>query len=89
MSLNSDEEFPVDTQPTPNVASHSSPLLPPSYSLALGLDLQEEAEPGFRKQHLEETPGESSYMFADSASSFCPLTSDIQALTASELLKNR
>lgn len=90
MSLNSDEEFPAETQTTLNVAPPPSPLLPPSYSLALGLDLEEgPLEPGFRKQPLEEPSGESSHILADSASTFCPLTSHIQALTASELLKNR
>ncbi|XP_056869498.1 piezo-type mechanosensitive ion channel component 2-like isoform X1 [Takifugu flavidus] len=75
-----DEEFPAETQTTLNVAPPPSPLLPPSYSLALGLDLQEEQlEPGFRSSHI----------LADSASTFCPLASHIQALTASELLKNR
>lgn len=78
-SLNSDEEF---------VEAHleeAPPLLPPSYSLALGLDLQED-QSGFRKQHLEDPLGDT---LADSASTSCPLTSHIQALTASELLKNR
>lgn len=82
----SDEELPADEGPGLDVAP---PLLPPSYSLALGLDLQEELEPAFRKQPLEGPSGGSSYLLADSASTFCPLTSHIQALTASELLKNR
>uniref|UniRef100_H3D7M7 Piezo-type mechanosensitive ion channel component 2a, tandem duplicate 2 n=1 Tax=Tetraodon nigroviridis TaxID=99883 RepID=H3D7M7_TETNG len=61
----------------PSLSSHEEEappppgLLPPSYSLALGLDLPEEEPVG------------------DSASSSCPLASHVQALTASELLRNR
>lgn len=108
--MNSDEEsnkqLPVDIQPTLNLTSPSSPtspsslLLPPSYSLALGLDLheeeveehrrrREEAGSGFRRQLLGQTPGERSDFLSDSASTSCPLASHIQELTASELLRNR
>lgn len=72
------------------MAPPSSPLLPPSYSLALGLDREDREDPSvFRKLRLEEPLGDSGDVLADSASTSCPLTSHIQALTASELLKNR
>lgn len=90
MSPSSEDESPAETQTTLNVAPPPSPLLPPSYSLALGLDLHGgQLEPGFRKRPSEEPSGESGHVLADPASAFCPLTSHIQALTASELLKNR
>ncbi|XP_070841701.1 piezo-type mechanosensitive ion channel component 2-like isoform X1 [Chaetodon trifascialis] len=97
-------QLPVDEQPThtftsaASLASPSSLLLPPSYSLALGLDLQEEVgEPrrrrevalGCRRQLLVQTPGERSDLLTDSAFTSCPLASQTQELTASELLRNR
>ncbi|XP_039983516.1 piezo-type mechanosensitive ion channel component 2-like [Xiphias gladius] len=106
----SNQQLPVDIQPTHTCTSASSPaspsflLLPPSYSLALGLDLQEEAGEkredeqrrrrgeagsGFRKQLLVQTPGEQSDFLSDSASTSFPLASRTQELTASELLRNR
>ncbi|XP_069368065.1 piezo-type mechanosensitive ion channel component 2-like isoform X1 [Paralichthys olivaceus] len=97
------QQLPVDTRPTHTFTSTSSLLLPPSYSLAIGLDLQEEevretredgkrsrrgeAESGFRKWLL--TPRETNDFLFDSASTSCPLTSRTQELTASELLRNR
>lgn len=109
------QQLPLDTQPTHVLTSASSPaspssaLLPPSYSLALGLDLQEEEEEaeevrqsedeqvkrrrevgsGFRKRLLVQTPGQMSDFLSDSASTYCPLASRTQELTASELLRNR
>ncbi|XP_062236076.1 piezo-type mechanosensitive ion channel component 2-like isoform X2 [Platichthys flesus] len=97
------QPLPVDTRPTHTFTSTSSLLLPPSYSLAIGLDLHEEevretrgggqrrrrgeAESGFRKRLL--TPSETNDLLFDSASTSCPLTSRTQELTASELLRNR
>ncbi|XP_072235133.1 piezo-type mechanosensitive ion channel component 2-like [Leuresthes tenuis] len=82
--------------------SHSSLLLPPCYSMALGLDLQEgvgqlehrrewdqRAGPGFRNRLLVQTLGERSDFLSDSDSTSCPLAARTQELTASELLKNR
>ncbi|KAK2859745.1 hypothetical protein Q5P01_004365 [Channa striata] len=94
--------LPVDKQPTPTFTSSSSPtspsslLLPPSYSLALGLDLQvgevrggEQGKSGFAKQMLAHTLGERSDLLSGLASTSCPLSSRTQELTASELLRNR
>lgn len=103
----SNQQLPVDTQPTHTITSASSPtspsstsslLLPPSYSLALGLDLQEEEAgghrrreelSGFKRRLLIQTTGERSDFLSDSASTSCLLTSRAQELTASELLRNR
>ncbi|XP_042350944.1 piezo-type mechanosensitive ion channel component 2-like [Plectropomus leopardus] len=86
------QQLPADTQPTHTSTSFpTSPcslLLPPSYSLALGLDLQQEEE-GFRRQQLAQTLGETSDFLCDSASNSCPPVSCTQELTASELLRNR
>ncbi|XP_055363650.1 piezo-type mechanosensitive ion channel component 2-like isoform X2 [Betta splendens] len=89
----------LDTQLTHPLTSASSPAshcslhLPPSYSLALGLDLQageEEHTSGFRKRMLSHAQGDSeSDILPDSASASCPLASRTQELTASELLRNR
>ncbi|XP_026217973.1 piezo-type mechanosensitive ion channel component 2-like isoform X2 [Anabas testudineus] len=94
-----DQLLRLDTQPTHTLTSASSPasrcslLLPPSYSLALGLDLQdtedEQLEPGFRKRMLDHAHGERSDFLFDSASTSCPLASRTQELTASDLLRNR
>ncbi|KAM7389966.1 hypothetical protein PAMA_008240 [Pampus argenteus] len=84
------QQLPVNTQPmnTFTVTSlQTSPCSmppPPSYSLALGLDLQEEeAGSGFRRQV------ERSHFLSESTASSCPLASRTQELTASELLRNR
>ncbi|XP_047423768.1 piezo-type mechanosensitive ion channel component 2-like isoform X2 [Mugil cephalus] len=102
----SSQHFPADVQQTHPFTDASSPasatslVLPPSYSLALGLDLQEEEDehtrkrrtrrevsgPEFRERLLSETPGQRN---EDSASTSCPLASRTQELTASELLRNR
>lgn len=79
-----EESKPIQTSassPTPL----SSLLLPPSYSLALGLELQveEEAEEGFGKRFHQ------SDILSDSASTSCPAASRAQELTASELLRSR
>ena len=106
--LNSCEDWnqplPVDTRPTQTFTSTSSLLLPPSYSLAIGLDLHEEEvketrEDGQRRRRRGEaesgfrkwllTPRETNDFLFDSASTSCPLTSRTQELTASELLRNR
>lgn len=95
-----DHLLPIDTHLTHTFTSASSPashcslLLPPSYSLALGLDLQgpgeeEQVELGFRKRMLTHAKGERSDFLSDSASTSCPLASRTQELTASELLRNR
>lgn len=74
--------------------SLSSPLLPPSYSLALGLDLHEE-EAGGAGEHsgssqlLVQTLWERRDFLSDSVSTSCLLASRTQELTASELLRNR
>ncbi|XP_068199524.1 piezo-type mechanosensitive ion channel component 2-like isoform X2 [Antennarius striatus] len=97
--------FPIDALPTHPLTGASSPAspssihLPPSYSLALGLDLHQE-EPGermetkgeassslLRRRRLVHTSGERSDFTSDSA--LCPLASHTQELTASELLRNR
>lgn len=90
----SNQQLPVDTQPTHTSASSptspSSLLLPPSYSLALGLDLQEEQTgEGSRRQQPVQTPVGRSDFLCDSATTSCPLASCAQELTASELLRNR
>ncbi|KAL6097437.1 uncharacterized protein ACO6RY_12985 [Pungitius sinensis] len=84
-----------ESKQTPTSASSptslSSLLLPPSYSLALGLELEadvlveveEEAEEGFRKRF------DRSDILSDSASTSCPAASRAQELTASELLRSR
>lgn len=94
-----DQLLPFGTQPThvltsaSSPASHCSLLLPPSYSLALGLDLEaakdKDEESGFRKRMLDDTQGERSNFLSDSVSTSCPLASRTQELTASELLRNR
>lgn len=106
----SNQQLPVDILPTHAFTSASYPtspsslLLPPSYSLALGLDLQEreaggagehgrrrrvEAESGFTRRLLVHTLEETSVFLSDSASTSCLLASRTQELTASELLRNR
>ncbi|KAM8730910.1 piezo-type mechanosensitive ion channel component 2-like [Acanthopagrus schlegelii] len=102
----SNQQPPVDKQQAhtfPSASSLSTPsslTLPPSYSLALGLDVHEgeegehrgdrgEAGSGFRRQLLVHTPDERSDFLSDSASTSCPLASHTQELTASELLRNR
>lgn len=95
----SSQQLPIDTQPTPTFTSASSPtspsslLLPPSYSLALGLDLHEEEAGEHRRRRrrrmLVQTPGQRSDFLSDSASTSCVLASHTQELTASELLRNR
>lgn len=95
--LNSGEELnlqpPAETQPTHTFTSTSPLHLPPSYSLALGLDLHEdetgEGGSGFRGQQPAQTQVERSDFLSDSASTSCPLVSHTQELTASELLRNR
>ncbi|XP_041817254.1 piezo-type mechanosensitive ion channel component 2-like isoform X2 [Chelmon rostratus] len=80
------QQLPVDTQPTHTFTSASSPsslLLPPTYSLALGLDLHEEVGEHRRRREV------ASDFLADSAFAACPLASQTQELTASELLRNR
>ncbi|KAM3860328.1 piezo-type mechanosensitive ion channel component 2-like [Diretmus argenteus] len=68
--------------------------IPPSYSLALGLDLQEEREDrgggegssgSFRKQLFEKK----SDFLSEPASTSCPLPPRTQELTASDLLRTR
>ncbi|XP_075941386.1 piezo-type mechanosensitive ion channel component 2-like isoform X1 [Anarhichas minor] len=95
-SSSSSEEEPMRTEESkPTHTSASSPtsccslLLPPSYSLALGLDLHEEEEEeeeageGFRKRRQSD-------FLSDSASTSCPAAaSRAQELTASELLRSR
>ncbi|XP_042254704.1 piezo-type mechanosensitive ion channel component 2-like [Thunnus maccoyii] len=90
------QQLPVTTQPMNTFTGASSPtspcslLLPPSYSLALGLDLQgDEAGSGFRRQLLVQTQTEGSHFLSESTSTSCPLASRTQELTASELLRNR
>nr|XP_046227093.1 piezo-type mechanosensitive ion channel component 2-like isoform X2 [Scatophagus argus] len=96
---------PVDKQPTqtftrtPSPTSPSSLVLPPSYSLALGLDLQEEEAGKYRSRKMEvvgsgfrkqlQASGEQSDFMSASVSTSCPLVSHTQELTASELLRNR
>nr|XP_043885784.1 piezo-type mechanosensitive ion channel component 2 isoform X3 [Solea senegalensis] len=63
-------------------SSTSSLILPPSYSTALGLDLQ--AEDGERERR-----GEICDFLSDSATTSCLLVPRTQELTASELLRNR
>lgn len=91
------QPLPVDTPPANPFTGASSPaspaspcsLLPPSYSLALGLDLpEEEAGPG-RRRLLAQTQTERSHFLSESTSTSCPLASRTQELTASELLRNR
>ncbi|XP_041670121.1 piezo-type mechanosensitive ion channel component 2-like [Cheilinus undulatus] len=72
------QQLPVDTQLKSTPSSPSSPVLPPSYSLALNLDQQEEEE---EEEHGRRR-GERSDFLSDSASR-------TQELTASELLRNR
>ncbi|KAK9527367.1 hypothetical protein VZT92_013937 [Zoarces viviparus] len=93
-SRGSDEEPMRTEESKPTHTSASSPtsrcslLLPPSYSLALGLDLHEEEEEeeageGFRKRRRSD-------FLSDSASTSCPAAaSRAQELTASELLRSR
>ncbi|XP_027137598.1 piezo-type mechanosensitive ion channel component 2 isoform X3 [Larimichthys crocea] len=84
----SNQRLPVDPHTFTSASSPTSPssvLLPPSYSLALGLDQHQEAESNFRRQ----TPLERRDFLSDSASTSCPLASHTQELTASELLRNR
>ncbi|XP_068604378.1 piezo-type mechanosensitive ion channel component 2-like [Brachionichthys hirsutus] len=90
----SSRPLPVDTLPTHTLTSASSPAspsslhLPPSYSLALGLDLHEEGEAASsRRRRPVHTPGVRSDFTSDSTS--CPLASHTEELTASELLRNR
>ncbi|KAI3355619.1 hypothetical protein L3Q82_018446, partial [Scortum barcoo] len=100
----SDEQLTGDTSAPHAITSPSlsSPLLPPSYSLALGLDQQEqevggrgehwrreEVGSGFTRRQLVQTPEETSDFLSESASTSCLLTSRTQELTASELLRNR
>ncbi|XP_029978832.1 piezo-type mechanosensitive ion channel component 2-like isoform X2 [Sphaeramia orbicularis] len=94
-SLNSGEvveQLPVDIWPTQTVTSSptsiASVLLPPSYSLALGLDLQQEEEE-VRSEFRRRTAEDRSDVLSDSTSTSCPLASRTQELTASELLRNR
>ncbi|XP_029385544.1 piezo-type mechanosensitive ion channel component 2-like isoform X2 [Echeneis naucrates] len=102
--------LPVDPQCTHTFTGTSSPtspsclLLPPSYSLALGLDVQEEggneckrtseevgpeSGSGFRKRLLVQTPGDIDNFLSDSNTTSCLPVSRTQELTASELLRNR
>ncbi|KAM3593292.1 uncharacterized protein V6R79_009660 [Siganus canaliculatus] len=80
----SNQRPPAHRRTPPTLTSVSSPaspsslLLPPSYSLALGLDLPEGAEPGPRDDFL-----------SDLTSTSCQQPSHTQELTASELLRNR
>ncbi|XP_028289056.1 piezo-type mechanosensitive ion channel component 2-like [Parambassis ranga] len=86
------------TLPLTSTSSPASPtclLLPPSYSLTLGLQEEDrrgrvvQGVSGSRKQLPVHTPGERSNFPSDSASSSCPLASWTDELTASELLRNR
>ncbi|XP_034416405.1 piezo-type mechanosensitive ion channel component 2-like [Cyclopterus lumpus] len=87
-SSSSSEEEPTraeESKPTPDS------LLPPSYSLALGLDLQDKEEEGggaFRRRPAQ-TPEERSDFLSDSTSTSCLAASGAQELTASELLRSR
>ncbi|KAM9337588.1 piezo-type mechanosensitive ion channel component 2-like [Symphorus nematophorus] len=73
---------------TSSPTSPSSPLLPPSYSLALGLDLHEEGAGKHRRRRGEVGSGFRRHQ-SDSTSTSCALASHTQQLTASELLRNR
>ncbi|KAK1885224.1 Piezo-type mechanosensitive ion channel component 2 [Dissostichus eleginoides] len=75
-SSDQDRMSPAHSFEEPKPPSPSSLFLPPSYSLALGLDLQEGE--GF---------GERSDFLSDSTS--CPAASRAQDLTASDLLRSR
>ncbi|XP_074484403.1 piezo-type mechanosensitive ion channel component 2-like isoform X2 [Sebastes fasciatus] len=85
-----EESKPTHAGAASSPTSPCSLLLPPSYSLALGLDLQEEeVGEGFRRRLLVQTPGERSDFLFNSASTSCPPASHAQELTASELLRSR
>ncbi|XP_041824079.1 piezo-type mechanosensitive ion channel component 2-like [Melanotaenia boesemani] len=105
-SCGESKQLPVSVLPTHQFTGASLPtppsslLLPPSYSLALGLDLQagtgqvdhiehRSEEVKFRKPLPVQSPVDRSDFLSESAPTSCPMASRTQELTASELLKNR